>query len=163
MALRIGINCLRIQPGYKGGVNSFTFGLIQGLAASNRGHEFVIFAAPHNRSMFDQYASLPNFRVQEIVELSAIPGFWGRLRHIARARFNGLPGKIAFRIPLLAFNKWLCAPYARIMEEQADVIYTPYGPTPLFPLRGQTYGLLDPRSAARSLSAIFYRRSAARA
>jgi glycosyltransferase involved in cell wall biosynthesis len=130
--MRVGINCLRIDPGYKGGVNSFTFGLIDGFAASRRGHEFVIFAGQFNRHIFARYETLSNFRVVQIDDLT--PSARQRpVRGAARKMFYALPWWIRYRLPLLYVNRWLNEPYDRQMSEDADVIFTPYAPSPLFP------------------------------
>ena len=130
--MRIGINCLRIDPTYKGGVNSFTFGLLDGFAASRRGHEFVIFATPFNRAIFSVYEKLPFFRVMEIAE-NPPPRRHGIARWLARKTFNALPWPIRHRLPMLRLNKWLNARYAKEMAGTADVIFVPYVPSPLFP------------------------------
>jgi glycosyltransferase involved in cell wall biosynthesis len=130
--MRVGLNFLRLDPSYKGGVNSFAFGLADGFAASRRGHEFVIFAGAHNIHMFAPYEALPNFRVMHVNEVN--PSFWaGPVRRLVREGFLRLPWTIRYRIPQLHFNKWLNAPYARQMEKAADVLFTPYVAPPLFP------------------------------
>lgn len=142
--MKIGINCTRLDPAYKGGVNSFAFGLLDGFAASKRDHDFVIFASPFNRAIFSRYEGLPNFRVTEIHEAYP-PAEHGRLQWIARRIFPALPWRLRYRLPLPGINKWLNARYAGEMEKAADVIFTPYVPPPLFPFcaRPTVYSLHD--------------------
>ena len=120
--MRIGLNCLRTAPQYKGGINSFTFGLLDGFAASKRQHDFVIFATPNNRDMFDAYVATGRFKLVEITESPK-----------RRRLITNLDWQVAYRLPLRLLNKIIYAPYARIIEAEADVVYVPHGPTPFFP------------------------------
>lgn len=122
--MRIGLNCLRLAPTYKGGVNSFAFGLLDGFAASRRGHSFVIFANARNRNMFRRYESMPNFR---IVLLD------GALGRIGRGLFNRLPAPLRFALPHRLYGRLLNRGDARRIAQHADVQYVPYCPTPIFP------------------------------
>jgi glycosyltransferase involved in cell wall biosynthesis len=157
--MKIGINCLRISPDYKGGINTFTFGLLDGFAASGNDHEFVIFAGPHNLEMFSDYGKRPNFRIVEINEnwvagqhkllwlarkiYNSLPWRWhiddnyltfpDLLRWLGRRFFLKLPWRIRYRIPLRPYNAWLAAPFAKLIDRHVDVVYVPYPPPPLFP------------------------------
>jgi glycosyltransferase involved in cell wall biosynthesis len=122
--VRVGINCLRIYPEYKGGVNSFTIGLLDGFKRVGSEHEFTIFVAPWNRQMFESYGDAPNFSVLEIDEPS-----YGWLR----ALHKRLPLRLKRRLPLEAPNR-VYNRHAEVLEREADVLYVPYVPPPrLFP------------------------------
>lgn len=122
--MRIGINCLRIYPSYKGGTNSFTIGLLDGFARAGGTHEFKIFVTSWNREMFERYESEPNFDVLEVDESDH-----GRLRAIHRR----LPLTLKARLPLGAPNV-LHSRVADFLARESDVIYVTYVPPPrLFP------------------------------
>src|SRR5579883_2485864 len=125
--MKIGLNCLATAPGYRGGVNSFTFGLLDGLAQSRRPHEFIIFASPQSRPMFESYLNHSNFL---IVEVNA-PG-----REAVRSFFHKVPAPLRLLrrwFPLRSLNTVLNGESERILEEHADLFYAPYCPPPVFP------------------------------
>lgn len=122
--LRIGINCVRMMPAYQGGINSFALGLIDGFAASSRGHKFVLFTGPHNRLMFRRFEAAPHF---QIVTLD------GPLSRLGRGMFNRIPWRLRFRLPYRALGRMLSAGDAARIAAAVDVEYVPYCPTPIFP------------------------------
>jgi glycosyltransferase involved in cell wall biosynthesis len=123
--MRIGVNCVRLVPSYKGGVNSFALGLLDGFAASRRGHDFVIFASRRNRDMFQKYASLPNFQVV-LLDRSIL--------RVGRALFNRIPWPLRFRLPYRHIGHLLNDGDERKIASMIDVHYVPNYPTPIFPL-----------------------------
>ena len=122
--MRIGINCMRLVPSYKGGVNSFAIGLLDGFAASRRGHDFVIFASRRNRDMFHKYAGLPGFQVV-LLDRSAL--------RFGRAIFNRIPWRLRFRLPYCRIGHLLNGGDERRIASLVDVQYVPNYPTPIFP------------------------------
>ena len=137
--MKIGLNCLATTPSYRGGVNSFTFGLLDGFAQSRRPHEFVIFATPQNKDLFAPYLERPNFRIVDIDTTAGdamrrvfheVPGFLRRLRRW---------------LPVRSFNAALNGGSARTLESQADMFYAPYCPPPVFPFpnRPTVYSIHD--------------------
>jgi hypothetical protein len=122
--MRIGINGLYLSSNYKGGVNTFALGLIDGFAKVGGAHEFVIFNGPSNRKLFEKYEEYPNFRLFEIEQSSYL---------LLRRCYYHLPWQIRDRLPLERLNRFFNAPYAEIMTRQADVHFVPYCPPQLFP------------------------------
>lgn len=122
--MRVGLNCLRTAPNYKGGINSFTFGLIDGLSVNGGGHDYVIFAGPHNRHLFEEIAKRPHFSMVEINENNAIED---------RRAIEALSWPIRFSLPFRHVNRLLNGEHAATMDAYADIHYAPYGPSPLFP------------------------------
>jgi glycosyltransferase involved in cell wall biosynthesis len=60
--MRIGIDCLDINPQYSGGVNSYLFGLMEGFYANKRDNiNFVILCCPANKHFFEPIAKKYNF------------------------------------------------------------------------------------------------------
>jgi glycosyltransferase involved in cell wall biosynthesis len=122
--MRIGINCLRIVPSYAGGVNSFTFGLIDGLVRVAKDHEFTIFVNEKNRQLFERYVEAPNCRLVELNETKYLPLRW---------LFWHSPAGTRHRLPMDTVNAVLNSRYARILTEEADLHLVTYCPPPLFP------------------------------
>lgn len=122
--MRVGINCLRIYPGYQGGINSFTFGLIDGFSRVGAQHEFTIFVTPWNAELFEAHAASSNFTIVEIDEAE---------QGLLRGMHKRLPLRVKRRLPLAAPGAY-SSRYAALMERKADVFYVPYVPPPrLFP------------------------------
>lgn len=122
--MRIGVNCLRTYPSYKGGITSFTFGLLDGFVRVGEGHEFKVFVASWNREHFEKYEAVPHFQVIEIDEAD---------HRWLRALHRRLPLPFKQRLPRAAPNRVLNSRYA-VLDREADIIYVPYAPPPrLFP------------------------------
>src|SRR4051812_48871562 len=113
--MRIGVNCIAVDPAYVGGVSSFTLGLLGGLATAGAAHEFRIFASEGNAFLFQRFKGRANFAVE------VLDGAMGLLRRSApklasftgSSRFYRLSTDIAFR------------KLAQAMERTCDVLYTP--------------------------------------
>lgn len=123
--MRLGINCLRISPDYKGGVNSFTFGLLDGFKRIGEQHTFTIFVTPWNRELFESYQDVENFTVLEVDESG-----YGWLRAV----HSRLPPALKSRVPLVTPSLVYNYRHADVLERDLDVLYVPYVPPPrLFP------------------------------
>jgi glycosyltransferase involved in cell wall biosynthesis len=122
--MRVGVNCIRISPSYRGGVHSFTFGLLDAFVKSRSTDGFVIFATKRNVHMFRRYERAENFRIV-LLDNNGV--------RIGRALFNLIPWWIRFRLPYRAFGKWLNAQDSACIADHADVHYVPHCPTPIFP------------------------------
>jgi glycosyltransferase involved in cell wall biosynthesis len=122
--MRIGINCLGVDPSYKGGTNSFTLGLLDGLSHVGVSHEFKIFVTPLNKAMFERYEAAPNFGVVEIDEAE---------HRWLRAIHKRLPLSIK-RLLLLHARDIPNSRHAGALARDADIVYVPHVPPPrLFP------------------------------
>jgi glycosyltransferase involved in cell wall biosynthesis len=112
--MRIGIECLRADPDYVGGLNTYILGLLDGFAAAGGGHCFQLYVTGSNRKLFERYEALPNF------ELVTFDGRWFRLRQkICRAALLG-PPELYRRTSGRLFRS-----VREIMEAGSDLIYTP--------------------------------------
>jgi glycosyltransferase involved in cell wall biosynthesis len=118
--MRIGVNCLHIYPEYTGGVNSFTFGLLDGFARVGAPHELKIFVRPWNAYAFESYGTVPHFRVIEIGEPK------DRWFHAFHRR---LPWQLRRRVGVPALTR----PFEAVSEREADVLYVPYVPPSHYP------------------------------
>jgi glycosyltransferase involved in cell wall biosynthesis len=61
--MRIGIDCLRADPDYVGGLNTYILGLLEGFAAAGGDHRFQVYATDGNRKLFAKYEARANFEV----------------------------------------------------------------------------------------------------
>jgi glycosyltransferase involved in cell wall biosynthesis len=121
--VRIGLDATCLSPNYKGGVNSYAFGLFDAFAKVGNAHEFALFVNPFNREMFGKYASYPNFRLVEIDLASCRP---------IRRCYQALPWQIRNRLPLKFVNWLVSRAYADIKASEADVHFVPYCPPQLY-------------------------------
>lgn len=113
--MRIAIDCLRCDPRYVGGLNTYIQGLLEGFAAAAGGHHFQIYVTQENRQPFAKYEARENF------EVFAVDGRWFRLRQnlcrVALLQRNPEPYRRA--------TDWLFQPLRERMEAGSDLIYTP--------------------------------------
>jgi glycosyltransferase involved in cell wall biosynthesis len=113
--MRIGINCLNLDPCFVGGLNTFTRGLLQGFASTGNGHQFRLYATSGNQRLFDSLRKLKSF---EVIVL-------GDLTHSLR--------KSLCRAALLSFSEKVYESASNkifreireLMDQDADIIYTP--------------------------------------
>ena len=65
--MKIGIDCLEIDPKYVGGVNSYLGGLMEGFKnIKKKNDEFVIFCCPLNKDFLKYYSIKYGFRLVNI-------------------------------------------------------------------------------------------------
>jgi glycosyltransferase involved in cell wall biosynthesis len=134
--MRIGINGLAIAWDYKGGVNSFTFGLLDAFARVGSSHDFTIFACDENMDLFDKYSDEPSFRLVELNQTN---------HRYARYCFHRLPWQLRYRLPGGILNRIVNAPDAAIIAKEVDVHFVPFCPPFLFPFSSKPtiYSLHD--------------------
>jgi len=113
--MRIGIDCLRIDPSYVGGVNTFTLGLLDGFAAVGNGHRFNLYVTESNQKLFARFKNTPRFK---LVSTNT---------HTLRAR------KMLCRAALLSRSSQLFRVTSNLayeniqakMDADCDILYTP--------------------------------------
>ncbi|MGA7217224.1 MAG: glycosyltransferase family 1 protein [Candidatus Sulfotelmatobacter sp.] len=113
--MRIGIDLLRADPEYVGGLNTYIMGLLDGFAAVGRKHHFQLYLTDANRSWFAHYEALPNF---EAVALNCASF---RLRQAVCRMALFSPNPDLYR----RISGGLFQPIRRIMDARSDVIYSP--------------------------------------
>jgi glycosyltransferase involved in cell wall biosynthesis len=113
--MRIGIDCLRADPGYVGGLNTYILGLLDGLAATGGDHCFQLYVTHGNRRLFRSYDALANFEV-----LALDGGSFGMRQRICRAALLSSGEELYRRVSMRLFE-----PLRRIMDAGSDLIYTP--------------------------------------
>jgi glycosyltransferase involved in cell wall biosynthesis len=113
--MRIGINCLRLDPEYVGGLNTYTLGLVQGFATVGNGHTFHLYGTDRNRTLFRQFEKDRRFIFKAIRETD----FCSRQR-ISRAALLSTNSNFFRHVS----NK-LYRDLRKRMDEEVDLIYTP--------------------------------------
>ena len=113
--MRIGIDCLRADPDYVGGLNTYILGLLDGFAACGRRHNFQLYVTEGNCKLFARYVGSKRF------ELVTIPSGFFRMRQtVSRAAL--LSGsQSVYR----SANARLFSGLREIMDMGSDLIYTP--------------------------------------
>jgi glycosyltransferase involved in cell wall biosynthesis len=113
--MRVGVNCLQIDPSYTGGVNTFTFGLLDGFAKQGNGDCFQLYVHAGNQHLFEQYRSQPGWKVA-VVNDSLLP----MKRRLSRVTLLATDRAFYKRASDLLFGK-----IQREMEADSDILYTP--------------------------------------
>lgn len=120
--MKVGINCLNIDPSYAGGVTSYTFGLLDGWSRTSPDVEFVILANSQNVEQYRKYEAFPNFSI-EVIDFAIAPWqnklIWQTVK-LQSKRWYG------------ALHKMFYRPLADKMDSLVDIVYCPN--TILYPL-----------------------------
>src|SRR5579863_3153958 len=113
--MRIGIDCLRIDPAYVGGVNTFTLGLLGGFAVVANGHRFNLYVTDENQELFSSFEREPGF------QLVATSGRSLRARkRICQAALLSRSSELYRVTSNLAYSEIQTA-----MDAGSDIMYTP--------------------------------------
>jgi glycosyltransferase involved in cell wall biosynthesis len=113
--MRVGVNCLQIDPSYAGGVNAYTFGLLDGFAKQVNGGSFQLYVHAGNQHLFEQYRSQTDWKVV-VVNDPLLP----MKRKISQATLLVSDRSFYKRTSDLLFGK-----IQREMEADSDILYTP--------------------------------------
>src|SRR5207302_4132157 len=62
-SMRVGINCLDINPSFVGGVTTYALGLLEGFAAVGNECRFRAFVTRENRHLFASFQKRDNFEI----------------------------------------------------------------------------------------------------
>jgi len=113
--MRVGINCLQVDPSFVGGVTSYTVGLLQGFAHVRNGCRFRVYVTAENQHLFETLRTHDHFGVV----VTDGPGL-SLKRTICRATsllssrsLYKLATDLAFKLP------------REMMDAECDLIYTP--------------------------------------
>jgi glycosyltransferase involved in cell wall biosynthesis len=126
--MRIGINCLKIDPSFAGGLNTYTFGLLDGFAATANGHRFHLYVSHSNRCLFAKYAGRKGFELIVVGDqLQAIRGVLCQATLLTQSpRLYELASNTSF------------SNLRDMMDADCDIIYTPTVVLPCFNSRRPT-------------------------
>jgi glycosyltransferase involved in cell wall biosynthesis len=113
--MRVGINCVQVDPFSVGGVNTYTLGLLEGFANAGNGHRFQVYASPSNQCLFEPFRKLENFDVLVVDD-----GLLGAKRRACQAALlSWSKGFYEFTSNFLFEN------IRKLADAESDVLYTP--------------------------------------
>jgi len=126
--MRIGINCLKIDPFFAGGLNTYVFGLLDGFAAAANGHGFHLYVSHANQHLFAKYAGEKGFEL--IVAGDRLQGIRSA---VCRATLLFKSPKLYELASNTAFSN-----LRAMMDADCDILYTPTVVLPCFNSRKPT-------------------------
>jgi glycosyltransferase involved in cell wall biosynthesis len=113
--MRVGINCLDLNPAFVGGVTTYALGLLEGFASAGNSCRFRTFVTEENHHLFEQFRNRNNFEAVVIADrLLSLRSSICRAASLSSS--NGL---YKFTSDL-AFDK-----IRELMDAESDVLYTP--------------------------------------
>src|SRR6185312_1847202 len=63
IAVRVAINCLRVNPSFVGGVTSYVLGLLEGFSIEGHGCKFQVFVTSANLHLFERFRRFQNIQL----------------------------------------------------------------------------------------------------
>jgi len=113
--MRVGINCLDVDPSFVGGVTKYALGLLEVLASAGNGCRFRTFVTEGNQHLFEPFRNRDRFEV--VVISDRLFSLRSKVCRVASLSFNS--GLYKFTSDL-AFDK-----IREVMDAESDVLYTP--------------------------------------
>ena len=113
--MRIGINCISIDKYYAGGINAFTFGLLDGFADLSPEDSFVIFVNSAIKPCSSVRENVSNFRVVAFSESSVL----------AKKTLRRLSVFLSDPAIYRAASNLLFENIIASLDSQCDLLYTP--------------------------------------
>src|SRR5208283_787391 len=113
--MKIGVNCLRVDPDYAGGVNSYTLGLLEGFARLQNGNHFCLYVTQSNQHLFEKWRTRPHFEIKVIGDQ-----LLGIRKGVCRAAL------LACSNTFYKFTSdHVFARIREIMDSEVDILYVP--------------------------------------
>jgi glycosyltransferase involved in cell wall biosynthesis len=113
--MRVAINCLNFDPTFVGGLNTYARGLLEGLSSVANGHQFRLYATTGNQRLFETFRNRKSFEVRVLDERRQL-----LRKGVCRAALLSFSEKVYESTSNLVFRE-----VRDLMEEDADIIYTP--------------------------------------
>jgi glycosyltransferase involved in cell wall biosynthesis len=122
---RIGINLIHVDPNYAGGVTAYARGLSEGFSQHGRVSKLVFFLSSKNSEFFSFLNANPDLEIRILEHDSSIN----------RKSFFALKSKLLRYFPsfFMNFVSYVSMRKQVRILEHVDLMYTPYGPPPIFP------------------------------
>jgi glycosyltransferase involved in cell wall biosynthesis len=114
-SIRVGINCLDVNPSFVGGVTTYTVGLLEGFANAGNGCRFHIFVTEGNQHLFEQFRNRDRFEVVVVDDR-----LLSLRTKLCRATLLSCSSEFFRLTNDLAFEK-----IRELMDAESDVLYTP--------------------------------------
>jgi glycosyltransferase involved in cell wall biosynthesis len=113
--MRIGINCLNLDPSFVGGLNTFTRGLLEGFAKTANGHQFRLYTTSGNQHLFESLGNQKSFEVVVLDDLGH-----SLRKNLCRWVLLSCSERIYESVSNRVFREM-----RELMDQDADIIYTP--------------------------------------
>jgi glycosyltransferase involved in cell wall biosynthesis len=113
--IKIGINCLQVDPSYVGGVTTYVLGLFQGFAAVGAHCRFRLFVTSGNAKVFNRFRGYSNFEIVVVNDR-----FLALKSHVSRAALLSRNSGVVRAASDMAFRG-----LREMMEAESSVVYTP--------------------------------------
>jgi glycosyltransferase involved in cell wall biosynthesis len=114
-SMRVGINCLDVNPSFVGGVTTYVLGLLEGFATAGNGCRFRVFVTEGNQQLFERFRKFEKFEIIAVRE-GLLPFRSGICRAVSLSSsraFYKFTNDLAFRRA------------GELMDDESDVVYTP--------------------------------------
>src|SRR5579862_2148311 len=109
--MRLGINCLDVDPSFVGGVTTYTAGLLEGFIKVGEGTRFKIFATKGNQGFFERFRNHPQ------LEIVVVNGSFPIMTKVSRAALLTYSRGVFKNVNDLVFRKIRDA-----MDAESDVL-----------------------------------------
>jgi len=114
--MRIGIDCLTVNPDYKGGINTYLFGLINGFAKIGLKYNYIIFCTSKNKGVFEKYIE------SEKINLVIIDNYKPIFRKLLLGVAYALNSLLLWRSIQNMFTS--LTGMTKLVESKCDILYT---------------------------------------
>jgi glycosyltransferase involved in cell wall biosynthesis len=115
VSMKVGINCLEIDPSYVGGVTTYILGLLEGFANLGHGCRFRLFVTEANQQVFHKFLKCDSFDVVPVRHR-----FYSLRSNFCRAALLSNSNGLFKFVSDLAFRE-----IQELMDSESDIIYTP--------------------------------------
>jgi glycosyltransferase involved in cell wall biosynthesis len=115
VSMKVGINCLQVDPFYVGGVTTYVLGLLEGFANAGNGCRFRLFVTEANQQVFEKFLQCDNFDV--IVMHNKLFSFRS---NVCRAALLSHSSSFFKFVSDAAFRD-----VQELMDSESDILYTP--------------------------------------
>lgn len=114
--MRVAINCLRLGSSFFGGLNIYARGLLEGFAKTANGHRFRLYVTSGNQELIEAFRGRNDF---EVITLDERTQFLRK--SVCRTALFTFSEKVYESTSNLVFRR-----IRELMEQDADIVYTPY-------------------------------------
>jgi glycosyltransferase involved in cell wall biosynthesis len=113
--MRVAIDCLKLDPFFVGGINTYTRGLLEGFSSTANGHQFRLYASSRNQSLFKDFLGRKNFQVIVLDQRKQ-----SLRKAICRAALLSFSERVYESSSNLVFRE-----IRELIDQDADIVYTP--------------------------------------
>src|SRR6266436_6443362 len=115
VSMKVGINCLQVDPFYVGGVTTYVLGLLEGFANAGNGCRFRLFVTEANQQVFEKFLECDNFDV--VVMHNKL---FSLRSNVCRAALLSHSSSFFKFVSDVVFRD-----VQELMDSESDILYTP--------------------------------------